>query len=364
MIDVKIEGGQLVVTDEDGAVYSFDAHDEAPRPSLLGWGLSAGGRHWSNRDPSVPLERHTSVQGTVVGDGVVAWYTQEYLPRGLDYQVTDKGHVYIGRFPEGTQTCVYKGSCYGDLCFDGHDLYVNTGTRIGVIDIDTGVFTDLFKHSGMKKNGTDLRVTPSRIFFTHWTHNNFYVMWYDRTTGEVVHPHVDAAFYVLLDDTHILFTGHPTPWVLDVVTLKRRHFLSTRESKALLEMLCAHAGVPSARYAEHFYIFLTGMDADRPQLHCRCFSDEWGSRVENDKVVRYVGTSGLPYGFSIDVTCDSQGQDMQLVSNDVEIASQDPRDFNAPLQWHTVTGPIQSWPSPLPPPPEKPASKKWLPWVR
>jgi len=358
MTDVKIEGGQLVVTDEDGAVYSFDAHGEAPRPSLLGWGLSAGGRHWSNRDPSVPLERHTSVQGTVVGDGVVAWYTQEYLPRGLDYQVTDKGRVYIGHFPEGTQTCVYKGSCYGDLCFDGHDLYVNTGTRIGVIDIDTGVFTDLFKHSGMKKNGTDLRVTPSRIFFTHWTHNNFYVMWYDRTTGEVVHSHIDAGYYALLDETRILFDGRPTPWVFDVETRKRSRFLSARTCKALLEMVCAHVGVPPAHYLD-YGIDLIGMDGDRPCLRCRCFSDEWGYRVENNEVVRYVGTSGLPYGFSVEATCDSQGLDVQLASDEVEIATKEGAETGAHVRWDTVAGPIESWPSPAP---EKPTPKKWLPW--
>ena len=355
MIDVKIEGGQLVLTDEGGTVCSFDAHGEAPRPSLLGWGLSAGGRHWSNRDPSVPIERHTSVQETVVGDGVVAWYTQEYLPRGEDYQVAEKGNVYVGRFPEGTQTCAYKGSCYGDLCLDGRDLYLNTGTRIGVIDIDTGVFTDLFKHSGMKKNGTDLRVTPSRIFFTHWTHNNFYVMWYDRTTGEVVHPHVDAGFYVLLDDTRILFTGHPTPWVFDVETMKRSRFLSTKARKALLQMVCAYAAVPPADYSEWFYVDLWGMDGDRPCLRCRCF---YGSLSDFDENQRKLEHLGLPLGFGVQVTCDGRGSDLQVASNEVEIATSVP---DKPFRWDTVTGPIQSWPSPSEPPPEKPAPKKWLP---
>ncbi len=41
-MNCKVENGRLTI-EKDGRTFSFEAHGEAPRPSLMGMGISAGG---------------------------------------------------------------------------------------------------------------------------------------------------------------------------------------------------------------------------------------------------------------------------------------------------------------------------------
>lgn len=54
-----VKDGMLIL-DMDGQTYSFEAHGEPPRPSLFN--ISAAGKHWSDRNPEVKLEKHTGIQ--------------------------------------------------------------------------------------------------------------------------------------------------------------------------------------------------------------------------------------------------------------------------------------------------------------
>lgn len=73
---------ERLIIDEDGRTFFFEAHGEAPRPSLMGMGISAGDKHRSDRDPEKELSKHTSVQYVARGEGYFARYTQEFIPDG------------------------------------------------------------------------------------------------------------------------------------------------------------------------------------------------------------------------------------------------------------------------------------------
>ena len=60
---------------------------------------------------------------------MAAWYTQEFLPDGADYKLSKKASIYIGDFSTGKEKLIYKGECYGDLCFYENDLFFNIGNR-------------------------------------------------------------------------------------------------------------------------------------------------------------------------------------------------------------------------------------------
>lgn len=196
-MNCRIENG-MILFDIDGKKYSFKAHGIEPRQSLLDLGISAGEKHWSSRDPEVKLEKHTSIQDVDIGNGLVSWYTQEFVPDGLDYNVSKKSKLYIGDFETGEEKLIYEGECYGDLCFNDKDLYFNTGNKVAVIDTISGECLVLFKYSGIEKNRIHLNITHNRIYYIHWTHNSHYFMWYDRTTKEIINPHIDIGNFFFL----------------------------------------------------------------------------------------------------------------------------------------------------------------------
>ena len=119
-MSVVIENGKIIFT-VDNIRCSFDAHGEAPRPSIMPT-IIVGGKHLSSRSVDEKIEKYTAVQDVVIGNGIAAWYTQEFIPNGVDYKVGKKSAIYIGKFASGEEKLVYKGECYGDLCFDGNDL--------------------------------------------------------------------------------------------------------------------------------------------------------------------------------------------------------------------------------------------------
>ena len=77
---------------ENGYVYAFDAHGEIHRPSIMP-AVSVGGMHLSDRGDGAALEKHTAIQDVAVGNGMAAWYIQEFLPDGADYKLSKKVFV-------------------------------------------------------------------------------------------------------------------------------------------------------------------------------------------------------------------------------------------------------------------------------
>lgn len=114
-MNVTIENGKIIFS-EDNRKYSFDAHGEYPRPSFMP-AISVGGKHLSNRSGDIKIEKHTAVQDVAIGNNMAAWYIQEFLPDGVDYKLSKNAAIYIGDFSAGTEKQIYKGECYGDLCF-------------------------------------------------------------------------------------------------------------------------------------------------------------------------------------------------------------------------------------------------------
>ncbi len=241
----SVENGMLIL-EIDGQTYSFEAHGEPPRPSLFN--ISAAGKHWSDRDPEVPLEKHTGIQEVIHSNGLVAWYTQEFLPDGSDYKFGKKAFIYVGDLITGEHRQVYKGECYGDMEFYDGMLYFNTGNKVAVIDLDTDECTILFKHSNIKKNFIRLRVTDKRIFYTHWTKDKTNLMWFDRGTGEIVNPHIDSVSYYLLDDDTIVFGSVSHTWLFDLNTMKKKRFFTNKTVERICTAVCQFFGVPSEHY--------------------------------------------------------------------------------------------------------------------
>lgn len=163
-MDIKIENGKIIFS-ENNIKYSFDAHGEYPRPSIMP-AISVGGKHLSNRSEDIKIEKHTAVQDIAIGNNMAAWYTQKFLPDGADYKLSKKASIYIGDFSTGKEKLIYKGECYGDLCFYENDLFFNIGNKVAVYHLNSGESEVLFKHSGIKKSGIDLHITPKRIFFS------------------------------------------------------------------------------------------------------------------------------------------------------------------------------------------------------
>ena len=313
----KVENGMLIIETDD-KVYSFEAHAEGPRPSLLGWGLSAGGRHWSNRDESIKLEKHTSIQDVALGEKYAAWYIQEFVPdaEGIDYKVTKKAKIFLGVLESGETKEIYKGECYGDLLFDGDNLLFNMGNKVAVIDLDSGETTVLFKHSGIKKNRIDLNITPKRIFFNHWTHNNNYLMWYDRTTGEVVNPHIDSVFYGFLDEDNIVFHGLYHAWKLDLNTLKKKRFFTSKQLEKIRLDFCRFFDVPEEYFAEDFRDQFREIKDGR--LRFRCEVSAHMANVSYSEMKQQLFEAGIPTFLDAEITCGTDGKNIEFPVKDIK----------------------------------------------
>ena len=332
----RVQEGNLII-DLDGQSYSFEAHGEAPRPSALGWGLSVAGKHWSNRDPDIVLEKHISVQNVTVGNGMIAWYTQEFLPDGIDYKMSKNAKVYLGFLETGEQRLIYKGECYGDLCFDKTDLYINIGNKIAVIDLTTNEMTVLFKHSGLKKNGVALQVTPERIFFTHWTKDNNYMMWYDRRTKEVVNPHINTYDYFPVGENSLLFQSLYHAWELDMNTMKKKRVVSNKTIKKALDLICEFLEIPTSYY-EHDYtdnFELVSFKDNRPHfVYWRVYRSPNG--LWSDECVQECLGLNLPFDIYVEVSTDRKGNDLRLEVDKGDIVRRESKKIKDRWAWYAM----------------------------
>lgn len=335
-INCKVENGILTI-EMDGKSYSFEAHGEAPRPSMLGWGLSAAGKHWSNRDKNIKLEKHTSVQSVAMGDNYAAWYTQEFVPDGEDYKLSKKAKIYLGNLLSGETRELYKGECYGDLVFDGGDLYFNMGNKVAVISLSTGEVTELFKHSGIKKNMIDLKITPKRIFFNHWTKDNFYLMWYDRTSGETVNPHVDSSWYRILDKDFAVFQSTDHAWRLDLNTVKKKRFFTAKQIESIRLRVCEFFGVPEDHYRKNFYIKFRGENSDSDErLYFVCNGRAEIEGVHYTELDETLNKMGLPHFIKAGIYTDPSGGKFEFAADKSEITEEVRTDRFSKSSWKVL----------------------------
>ena len=307
----KVENGMLII-ETDNNVYSFEAHAEAPRPSMMGARLSAGGRHWSSRDENIKLEKHTSIQDIALSDKYAAWYIQEFAPdaEGVDYKLTKKAKIYLGVLQSGETKEIYKGECYGDLIFDGDNLLFNMGNKVAVIALYSVEVTVLFKHSGIKKNHISLNITPKRIFFNHWTHDSNHFMWYDRATGEVVNPHIDTVFYGFLDEDNIVYHGLYHAWRLDLNTLKKKRFFASKQLEKIRLEFCSFFDVPEEYFAEDFRDQFREIKDGRLCFICSVSASE--ENVSYSVLQQKLFEAGIPQFLNAEMTCGIDGKDIEF----------------------------------------------------
>ena len=293
----KIESNKIIYFDGQNE-YIFNAHAEKPRPSLFGMGVSAGGKHWSSRNKEIKIEKHTSVQDVVACDDYIAWYTQEFVPIDEDYRLTKNACIYLGVLKTKEDQLIYKGECYGDLCFYDNELFFNTGNRLAVVNIDSKETTILFKHSGIKKNGLQLHVTQRRIFYIHWTHSDKKLMWYDRHSKQVVNPHIyGGCVYYINDELIVYYSGHT--WLYDVKTQKKKRFFTGKDLKNICGVISDAVGFDVSPLPENITDRLKNYDGKR------LFFNFW-AYIHSDTETIYVG---------VDFSCLTDGRDLRIDSD-------------------------------------------------
>ena len=65
-MEVRIENEKLIFCDGEKD-YVFEAHGEMPRPSIMP-AISVGGKHLSNRDKNIKIEKEIKVRRGALGD--------------------------------------------------------------------------------------------------------------------------------------------------------------------------------------------------------------------------------------------------------------------------------------------------------
>lgn len=312
---IRIENGKIIFTDIDKE-YSFDAHGDTPRPSIMP-SIIVVGKHLSSRSSDEKIEKYTAVQDVTIGNGMAAWYVQEFIPDGLDYKIGKKSAIYIGLFASGEEHLIYYGECYGDLCFDGNDLYFNIGNKVAVYHLLTKTTEILFKHSGIKKSDLELHITPKRIFFQHWTHSSNSTMWYDRETGEVVNPHFDGRPMFLLDDETIIYGGIEHVWKYDVAAMKKKRFFNNKTEDSIFQKIAAFFGVPEI-YCNRYHSMFASIrleDYKDRKLYFKCSCHYTSGEISSEEELRECHSLGLPMSLHTFVTCNIFGDEIMIAAD-------------------------------------------------
>lgn len=317
-MNITARDGKIIFSDNEGT-YSFDAHAEAARPSFMPT-ISVGGKHLSSRDPDIKIERHTAVQDAAVGNGMGAWYTQEFLPDGVDYKLSKKAAIYLVNFASGEEKTIYRGECYGDLTFCEDDLFFNVGNKVAVYHISTGETEILFKHSGIKKSKLELHITPKHIFFQHWKHSGNNTMWYDRETKEVINPHFDGRPMFFLDDETIIFHGVSHTWRYDVANMKKKRFFSPKEQNKIVGMAADFFDIPKEHYLRYYAWSELRLKSYENERFCfECTLSHHIDGEDRFKAEQLRHKLGLPSLAFVLIFCDCNGRDIRIEADKADI---------------------------------------------
>ena len=329
---ITVENGKIVFC-ESSHVHAFDAHGEIPRPSIMP-AVSVGGMHLSDRSDEVTIEKHTAIQDVAVGNGMAAWYIQEFLPEGADYKLSKRAAIYLGMFSSGEEKLIYKGECYGDLCFYVNDLFFNVGNKVAVYHIITGETEILFKHSGIKKSCIGLHITPKRIFFQHWTHSENHTMWYDRETKEIINPHFDGSCMSYLDDETIIYHGLDHAWRYDVVNMKKKRFFSNKEEKKIMDMVAEFFDIPR-EYFSNYYSSWSRIKFEEyrdERVYFECWLSYQNEELDYEKTQIRRNELGLPAGLQTLISCNRFAEDIRIEASKADIECEE-RPYNSRIDF-------------------------------
>ena len=315
----EIDNGKIIFTDSNKE-YTFNAHGEEPHPSIMP-SVIVGGKHLSSRSSDEKIEKYTAVQDAAIGKGMAAWYVQEFLPDGLDYKLGKKAEIYLGNFATGEERMIYKGECYGDLCFDGDDLFFNIGNKVAVYHLHTESTEVLFKHSGIKKSDLQLHITPKRIFFQHWTHSSNSTMWYDRETRDVVNPHFDGRPMFFLDDETIIYDGVEHVWKYDVAAMKIKRFFNNKTEDLIFQKIAAFFDVPET-YCDRYHSMFAKIgleDYKEGKLYFQCDCSYTHAGLSSEEELRECHELGLPMSLHTFITSNTSADEIEIAAGRQEI---------------------------------------------
>ena len=311
-MQIKFEDGIITFIDNDKE-NSFDSHGNYLN-SFIKYDLIDREKHRLRENHDGETGKISKVEDVAIGNNRAAWYVQDYLPDGENYKRSKKAIITLGDFVSGEERVIYKGECFGDLCFDGDDLYFNIGNKVAVYHLSTDVFEILFKHSGIKKDGLELHITPKRIFYQHWSHSSNNTMWYDRETKETVNPRFDGRPLFFLNDELIIYGGVEHTWKYDVLTRKKKRLFSNKTMDSIFKMVAAFFGVPD-EYCDRYHSMFASVELQdykdgRLFFKSNCSYNHEG--MSSEEKLRECHNIDLPMSLHTIISSNASGEDIRI----------------------------------------------------
>ena len=318
-MQIKFEDGIIIFIDNDKE-YSFESHGNYLN-SFIKYDLIDREKHRLREYNDGETGKISKVEDVAIGNNRAAWYVQDYLPDGENYKRSKKAIITLGDFVSGEERVIYKGECFGDLCFDGDDLYFNIGNKVAVYHLSTDVFEILFKHSGIKKDGLELHITPKRIFYQHWSHSSNNTMWYDRETKETVNPRFDGRPLFFLNDELLIYGGVEHTWKYDVSTRKKKRLFSNKIMDSIFKMVAAFFGVPD-EYCDRYHSMFASVDLQdykdgRLFFKSNCSYNHEG--MGSEEKLRECHDLGLPMSLHTVISSNTSGEDIRIEAEPKDI---------------------------------------------
>lgn len=318
-MQIKFEDGIIIFIDNDKE-YSFESHGNYLN-SFIKYDLIDREKHRLREYHDGETGKISKVEDVAIGNNRAAWYVQDYLPDGENYKRSKKAIITLGDFVSGEERVIYKGECFGDLCFDGDDLYFNIGNKVAVYHLSTDVFEILFKHSGIKKDGLELHITPKRIFYQHWSHSSNNTMWYDWETKETVNPRFDGRPLFFLNDELLIYGGVEHTWKYDVSTRKKKRLFSNKIMDSIFKMVAAFFGVPD-EYCDRYHSMFASVDLQdykdgRLFFKSNCSYNHKG--MGSEEKLRECHDLGLPMSLHTVISSNTSGEDIRIEAEPKDI---------------------------------------------
>lgn len=318
-MQIKFEDGIITFIDNDKE-YSFDSHGNYYN-SFIKYNLIDREKHRLREHHDGETGKISKVEDVAIGNNMAAWYVQDYLPDGENYKRSKKATIYLGDFVSGEERVIYKGECFGDLCFGGDDLYFNIGNKVAVHHLSTDTFEILFKHSGIKKDGLELHITPKRIFYQHWSHSSNNTMWYDRETKETVNPRFDGRPLFFLNDELLIYGGVEHTWKYDVATRKKKRLFSNKTMDSIFKMVAAFFGIPD-EYCDRYHSMFAAVDLQdykdgRLFFKSNCSYNHEG--MSSEEKLSECHDLGLPMSLHTVISSNTTGEDIRIEAEPKDI---------------------------------------------
>ena len=181
-MQIKFEDGIIIFIDNDKE-YSFESHGNYLN-SFIKYDLIDREKHRLREYHDGETGKISKVEDVAIGNNRAAWYVQDYLPDGENYKRSKKAIITLGDFVSGEERVIYKGECFGDLCFDGDDLYFNASK-----DGQTCTFVI---ESYLCGPDTDVYRAVKKLNVGDTIDIEGFLYWYEGAQPHITHVEVDS----------------------------------------------------------------------------------------------------------------------------------------------------------------------------